>query len=39
MDSVELEEIHAVVTMLTALAERHGGDYDGWETLVEAAGA
>lgn len=33
-DPVELEAIHAVVMKLVALAERNGGDYDGWETEI-----
>lgn len=32
-DSVELDDIHEVVVTLIELAERHGGDYDGWETV------
>lgn len=36
VDSVELDHIHQVTTLLEQLAEEHGGDYDGWETSVEA---
>ncbi len=35
-DAVELEHIHSVVMELFALAQRHVGDYDGWECPVEA---
>ena len=34
-ESVQLEDIHAVVMSLHRLAEQHGGEYDGWETSVE----
>lgn len=34
-DVVDLEHIHDVVMKLSDLAIAHGGDYDGWETLVE----
>lgn len=34
IDSVELNDLHAVTWDLTELAQRHGGDYDGWETQV-----
>lgn len=34
-DPVELDHIHSVVMTLVALAERHDGEYDGWETSVE----
>jgi hypothetical protein len=34
-DSVELDDVHEVVMTLFELAERHGGDYDGWETAVQ----
>lgn len=37
VDSVLLDEIHEVVMWLCALAEQHGGSYDGWETSVEHA--
>lgn len=37
VDAVELEHIHEVVMTLFRLAEQHEGDYDGWETSVEAA--
>lgn len=33
-DFVDIERIHAVVMELKALATRHRGDYDGWETVV-----
>lgn len=36
VDSVQLEDIHAVVMELVTLAEGHGGTYDGWETRIEA---
>lgn len=36
VDSVQLEDIHEVTGWLTELAERCGGDYDGWETFVDA---
>ena len=35
-DPVELAHIHDVVMELVELVEREGGDYDGWETSVEA---
>lgn len=35
-DSVDLEHIHGVVMTLRDLATPHGGDYDGWETFVDA---
>ncbi|MDX2088420.1 MAG: DUF695 domain-containing protein [Kofleriaceae bacterium] len=35
-DAVDLEHIHSVVMELFALAQRHTGDYDGWECPVEA---
>ena len=35
VDAVELDHIHDVVMGLVELAERHDGDYDGWETSVE----
>jgi hypothetical protein len=34
-DPVELEHIHDVVMTLVELAEKHDGEYDGWETFVE----
>lgn len=37
IDVVELEHIHEVVMTLFRLAVQHDGDYDGWETSVEAA--
>jgi hypothetical protein len=36
VDPVELDHIHAVTTLLEGLAEEHGGEYDGWETSVQA---
>ena len=36
VDSVALDDIHEVTTLLEELAEKHGGEYDGWETSVEA---
>jgi len=39
VDPVELDHIHGVVMQLVALAEVHGGDYDGWETSLERATA
>lgn len=38
-DSVDLDDIHEVVMTLVELAERHGGEYDGWETAVITAGS
>lgn len=38
VDHVDLVSIHRVVMTLVAAARRHGGDYDGWECPVEAAG-
>jgi len=35
VDAVELDHIHDVAMALAALAERHGGAYDGWEASVE----
>jgi regulator of RNase E activity RraB len=35
VDAVDLEHIHDVVMQLVEIAEREGGDYDGWETAVE----
>ena len=35
VDSVQLDDIHEVTTTLQELAERYGGEYDGWETSVE----
>lgn len=37
VDSVQLNDLHAVVWDLRLLAEQHGGDYDGWETQVVRA--
>ena len=37
IDTVELAHIHGVVMQLHAMAQRHGGTYDGWETSIEAA--
>jgi regulator of RNase E activity RraB len=37
VDPVELEHIHDVVMLLVGLAEKHDGDYDGWETSLETA--
>ncbi len=34
VDSVQLEEIHALTTELAELAASVGGEYDGWETEV-----
>ncbi|MBN2191324.1 MAG: DUF695 domain-containing protein [Polyangiaceae bacterium] len=34
-ESVELDDIHAVVMSLHELARDHRGEYDGWETSVE----
>jgi len=36
LDAAELSYIHDVVMGLVELAEEQGGDYDGWETSVEA---
>lgn len=36
LDAAELAYIHDVVMGLVELAEEQGGDYDGWETSVEA---
>ena len=36
-DSVDIARIHAVVSELEALAEQHGGEYDGWGTTVAPA--
>lgn len=36
IDAVELETIHAAVVTLLGMAVRHGGTYDGWETVVMA---
>jgi len=36
IDAVQLESIHEVTTFLADLAARFDGDYDGWETEVEA---
>lgn len=38
-DFVDIDRIHAVVMELRALAQKHGGDYDGWETAVLRPGA
>lgn len=35
VDQVDLASIHAVVMTLFTAAQRHGGDYDGWECPVE----
>ena len=34
VDSVRLDDVHEVANALVALAERCGGEYDGWETQV-----
>ncbi|HEX5062229.1 MAG TPA: DUF695 domain-containing protein [Kofleriaceae bacterium] len=36
-DAAELEHIHDVVMLLFELAEKHDGDYDGWESPVQEA--
>ena len=36
-DFVDIVRIHDVVMDLTELAERHGGEYDGWETEIRPA--
>jgi hypothetical protein len=36
VDSAQLAEIHDVVMLLYAAAQRHDGDYDGWESSIEA---
>ena len=35
IDSVQLEDIHAVIMDLFKISRKHGGEYDGWETSVE----
>lgn len=35
-DSVQLEDIHEVTNLLADLAAQFNGEYDGWETEVEA---
>ncbi len=37
VDHVDLESIHRVVMTLFRAAERHGGEYDGWECPVKAS--
>jgi hypothetical protein len=37
VDAVELEHIHDVVMQLVELAAHDGGEYGGWESLVERA--
>ncbi len=34
IDAVDWESINDVTLSLFALAQEHGGDYDGWETLI-----
>ena len=36
VDAVELDHIHDVAMTLVELAARHGGAYDGWESVVAA---
>jgi hypothetical protein len=38
VDHVDLESIHRVVMTLFAVAEQHGGEYDGSECPVETEG-
>jgi regulator of RNase E activity RraB len=38
-DFVDIDRIHTVVMELKALAQKHGGEYDGWETVVLGPGA
>jgi len=39
VDSVRVDDIHEVTVLLSDLAIRHGGNYDGWGTSVVSDGA